>query len=481
MDADRRYVSAMRLASGFFSSLSDLQLDKHQHAFRIDLPKHWTWFFLRSSQLFLFFQDPVHLVAKWRNRLLSSTTDLHFGFDKININHIKALINDSHYTKLDHGLTSSDINPKDRQNYNSCIKIISDDVINLLLNSEDTNGTVVYLTLLKMIVKAYIDKAASISERIRSACSSKSKVASARARTNNVDKRFISKPAYLSVELNAHNLLYLVLLVKQKKLPKQALVNIHLFSSQPCESIFRDARSLSGSFSTMVNFTVNNFIRRAQKLSILNQIKYNQSKNYLSFPVHHKHKQDDPLIYTDRLDEISTLNVEQIILGTYNQAINIVKHSKMLHILNQNNIVNSKDLSDFVFDCLKRSSEMYGYSSQTTIDNNEELESDDDDDDEDEDVESDEVDELFDELLNSDDDDNDEEETLNSTRSNFDGIKILDNINPILKHSYFKIKINDKIKYLHKQSACWLLSNKSTRLSSDRLSRVMQQTTNTHS
>ncbi|CAM4940165.1 unnamed protein product [Rotaria socialis] len=269
MDADRRYVSAMRLASGFFSSLSDLQLDKHQHAFRIDLPKHWTWFFLRSSQLFLFFQDPVHLVAKWRNRLLSSTTDLHFGFDKININHIKALINDSHYTKLDHGLTSSDINPKDRQNYNSCIKIISDDVINLLINSEDTNGTVDYLTLLKMIVKAYIDKAASISE------------------------------------------------------------------------------------------------------------------------LHHKHKQDDPLIYTDRLDEISTLNVEQIILGAHNQAINIVKHSKMLHILNQNNIVNLKDLSDFVFDCLKRSSKMYGYSSQTTIDNNEELESDDDDDDEDEDVESD--------------------------------------------------------------------------------------------
>ncbi|CAM4897582.1 unnamed protein product [Rotaria socialis] len=268
-DADRRYVSATRLASVFFSSLSDLQLDKHQHAFRIDLSKHWTWSFLRSSQLFLFFQDPVHLVTKWRNRLLSSTTDLHFGFDKINISHIKALINDSHYTKLDHGLTSSDINPKDRQNYNSCIKIISDDVINLLINSEDTNGTVDYLTLLKMIVKAYIDKAASISE------------------------------------------------------------------------------------------------------------------------LHHKHKQDDPLIYTDRLDEISTLNVEQIILGAHNQAINIVKHSKMLHILNQNNIVNLKDLSDFVFDCLKRSSKMYGYSSQTTIDNNEELESDDDDDDEDEDVESD--------------------------------------------------------------------------------------------
>ncbi|CAF4438486.1 unnamed protein product, partial [Rotaria sp. Silwood2] len=41
-DADRRYASAMQLASGFFASLSNLQLDMHQHAFRIDLPKHWT-------------------------------------------------------------------------------------------------------------------------------------------------------------------------------------------------------------------------------------------------------------------------------------------------------------------------------------------------------------------------------------------------------------------------------------------------------
>ncbi|CAF4757233.1 unnamed protein product, partial [Rotaria sp. Silwood2] len=46
-DADRTYVSAMRLASGFFASLSDVQLDKHQHAFKINIPTHWTWFFLR--------------------------------------------------------------------------------------------------------------------------------------------------------------------------------------------------------------------------------------------------------------------------------------------------------------------------------------------------------------------------------------------------------------------------------------------------
>jgi hypothetical protein len=83
---------------------------------------------------------------------------------------------------------------------------------------------------------------------------------------------FITKTAYLSVELNAHNLLYIILLVKQKKLPKEAL-NIYLFNSQSCESMFRNARSLSGTYSTIINFTVADFLNRSQKISILNRIK----------------------------------------------------------------------------------------------------------------------------------------------------------------------------------------------------------------
>ncbi|CAF3347145.1 unnamed protein product [Rotaria sp. Silwood2] len=164
-DADNKYISAMRLASNFFASLPNFKLDEHQHAFKMDIPNDWTWFFLSRNQLFLFFQDPVHIVTKWRNRLLSSTANLYIGNDKISMEHIEQLINNNSYTKLDHGLTKSDINPKDRQNYNSCIKLISDDVINLLNDSTDTNGTVVYLTLLKMIVKAYIDKSTTIHER----------------------------------------------------------------------------------------------------------------------------------------------------------------------------------------------------------------------------------------------------------------------------------------------------------------------------
>jgi hypothetical protein len=75
-----------------------------------------------------------------------------------------------------------------------------------------------------------------------------------------------------------------------------------------------------------------------------------------------------------------------------------------------------------------------------------------------------------------DESDSDDDGVLNSTKSDFDRIRIVDRVNPALRQSYFKIKVNQNIKYLHKQSACWLLSKNITKLSSDRLSRVKQQT-----
>jgi hypothetical protein len=507
-------MSAMRLASNFFASLPNFKLDKHQHAFKIDIPKDWTWFYLNRNQLFLFFQDPVHLVTKWRNRLLSSTMELCIGNDEISMTHIENLINNDYYTKLDHCLTKSDINPKDRQNYHSCIKLISDDVINLLNDSENASGTILYLTLLKMIVKAYIDKSTSICERksvhtlktkrfqthlplIICAClgiqsawcvvfvcrlwwswlqkRSKSNQ-TINDRKNQINKYFVTRPAYISVELNAHNLLYLVLLVKQKHLPKQALINVHLFNSQACESIFRDARSLSGTFSTRINFTVKSFIRRSQKLCILNQIKYNQAENDLSFPIHHKHKRERMLPLSYQLDEIDSLDVKQLISNAYDQATRIVKHSKILDTLNQCNMTSSNDVSVYVFNILKKDSRMINYSLPAANNIDDEFGLDEENDDNN--VENYTQDRSVDETLSSLQDDpisDDEEDILNSTKSDFNGIRIVDNINSDFRQSYFKVKINGNIKYLHKQSAYWLISNNVTKLSSDRLSRVRQQ------
>ncbi|CAF5201026.1 unnamed protein product [Rotaria magnacalcarata] len=176
---------------------------------------------------------------------------------------------------------------------------------------------------------------------------------------------------------------------------------------------------------------------------------------------------------------IIRLDIQQLILNAYDQAIDIVQHSKICDTLNQFNINGLNDVSQYVFDILKKNSRLINYSFRTENDIAEEFGLDEENDDNDVDTYA--PDQLIDEFLfdcQNDTMSDDEEDILNTLKSNFNGIRILDNINPELKRSYFKVKMNESIKYVHKQSACWLLSNNITKLSNGRLSRVMQQTTN---
>lgn len=291
-----------------------------------------------------------------------------------------------------------------------------------------------------------------------------------------MNKHFITKPAYISVELNAHNLLYLVLLVKQQYLPKETLIHIPLFNSQTCESFFRDARSFSNTFSTMNNFTVKGFLRRSEKISLLNQFKYDQLEKKLSFPIHHKHKQRDLLASSYELDDIDMLDIMELISSAYDKAIHLLEHSKIVDTLSKHNINCLSDLSSFIFNLLSKNSRMINYSFQTEDSIVEEFGLDEENEDNDvaNDVFEQSTDELFD--YEHDLDFGDGENILNTRKSDFTGIRIVDKINPSLRASYFKVKINGNIKYLHKQSAYWLQSTHIVKLSSDRLSRVMQRT-----
>ncbi|CAF4765874.1 unnamed protein product [Rotaria socialis] len=268
--------------------------------------------------------NPVHIVTKWRNRLLSPTTDLYIGNVKISMPHIEQLINNNSYTKLDHGLKKSDINPKDRQNYNSCIK-------------------------------------------------------------------------------------------------------------------------------------------------------HNQLENDLSFPIHHKRKHESSLPSSHQLDDIDTLDIQKLISNAYDQALRLVKHSKILDKLNEHKINCLNDLSNYIFNVLNKNSRMINYSFRTENNTSEEFGLDEENDDNDVAVNY-APNQLIDEIPfdpQNDDVSGDDGSILNSAKSDFNGIRIVDNINPALRQSYFKVKINNNIKYLHKQSACWLQSNQIMKLSSDRLSRVM--------
>ena len=57
----------------------------------------------------------------------------------------------------------------------------------------------------------------------------------------------------------------------------------------------------------------------------------------------------------------------------------------------------------------------------------------------------------------------------------FSGIRVFDTIRPELTKSYFEVEISHERKYIHKQTACWILTENKSALSNDRLTRVMEK------
>jgi hypothetical protein len=106
-------------------------------------------------------------------------------------------------------------------------------------------------------------------------------------RYNTKRKYFITYQSYFSIEITAHSITYLAVLVSKGKLSFEAL-HTWLQNSQTCEATFRSARSISSMNSAGVNFTVAQFLNRMNKLITLQNIKNNESENKLNFPQHHK-------------------------------------------------------------------------------------------------------------------------------------------------------------------------------------------------
>ena len=133
----------MRVIIGFFTSSSNTSTPFGDHAFVITLDPKWVWFYLRPKQHFLCLQDSVHLTTKLRNGLLSSTATMLLGNEFMNIKFLLQLVRD--VSKIDHGLTKSDVVPKDRQNYLSCTKNSSNCVLELLEKMKNTRAMCIYL------------------------------------------------------------------------------------------------------------------------------------------------------------------------------------------------------------------------------------------------------------------------------------------------------------------------------------------------
>ncbi|CAF4524492.1 unnamed protein product, partial [Rotaria sp. Silwood2] len=286
------------------------------------------------------------------------------------------------------------------------------------------------------------------------------------------NNHFITKAAWLSVEINIHCLTSLIILVLQGVLPSSSL-HTHLFSSQPCESTFRSARALSGTFSSITNFSVSQFLNKIEKISILNHFKSTEGDNVecpLKFPIHHKNKHKEKISSTISLSSSSTTinDIEKIIIKAYHEAQNIMNSLHLLQILKENDLNDIQKLNSFVFHQLDSKSKVdYCYFNEIDLQDN-----------------ADATNNIQNDTENSEtdvqvggyysDDDNPDDYHFITSKETFQGMKIFDKIDPTKKNNYFQIMINNKPKYLHKQTAARLLTSSKNCLSSDRLTRVQQ-------
>ncbi|CAM4966880.1 unnamed protein product [Rotaria socialis] len=361
-DCDPKYLRAMRLITGFFAKLPNIPISERDDALELKLPKGWSsWFYMRTRQLAFCFQDPVHLCTKMRNRLLSQSASMMIGNGEISVSILFDLIN--HQSKLIHGLVKTDVHPKDKQNFGSCVKISSDDVLSALDDVSGSYAIQVYLRLLRSIILAYIERILQEIER---------------------------------------------------------------------------------------------------------QNEQDDSKCSLQFPKHHKRRLRKAEHVNDHLQNNNILtqnNIEKTVYRADNDAYKMLAVLGIDKVLKKAHKSTLTELSTFVKIQTEQQSHTTDYSENWNG------YSDDESDSEAENT----IDQSDMSTESSSEDENDELMTNSSYKgSQFKGIRIFNGIPTSQTKSHFRLKIDKNEKYVHKQTACWLLTDDKTTLSADRLQRVQQ-------
>ena len=163
---------------------------------------------------------------------------------------------------FDHQLTERIVSNKDKQNYAGIGVLLSEGILKCLESCKSkiqNNGMIVYLGLMRDIRDSFLNKSLKPSERLvriwRVVFFFRLWRRWLKDNGRSEADHFITTNAYVCVEINAHLLLQIISGVIRGILPKDAL-RVWLTGSQACESIFRLARSMTSTFSTIVNFTM---------------------------------------------------------------------------------------------------------------------------------------------------------------------------------------------------------------------------------
>lgn len=186
-------------------------------------------------------------------------------------------------TKDKHFLTPHHLKSDDKMNFDAVVKIMSPMVQNLLLEHiQESNGTVMFLKIIQYVIDSFLSKSIQITERLYMIWYAVLILRIWRfwLKQNNysITKNFITLNSYTCIELNAHALVVVCLKCTNESQSKLFLP--WYMSSQPCERLFRAVRSMTSTFSTVVNFSMLDILHRIHKLQMTNEIISDTGKWY---------------------------------------------------------------------------------------------------------------------------------------------------------------------------------------------------------
>jgi hypothetical protein len=291
-DGDSRLLKAMRIMYGFSVDPLHLRPTKSMPALLCENINKWLCVKLLPL---LCVQDVVHLGVKLKARLLKPSIILPLGSFTASSAHLQILM--GLHGKDVHGLRHRDIDHRDRQNFDAVEHIIA--ASSLLDNIPDALGTKLYLNLIQSSIHSFLDKQMSPLQRLEEMWYSVFFIRYWRQwillhPQFTLQDNFITGNAYMCIEINAHSLLALILIMRDMS-HDSTYFNPWLLGSQSCERTFRLLRSMTGNFSTIVNFSMQGFLQRVHKLAVKDDLESDEERmaNEIKIPRMEKHINKD--------------------------------------------------------------------------------------------------------------------------------------------------------------------------------------------
>lgn len=451
-DGDTRLLKAMRIVSGLGNLKEDVNFDKENTG--------WRWYHSNDNvDEGCFFQDFIHILTKLRVRLLNSKVKLTIGNYQASPEHLITIINT--VSKDKHLLTMTDVKAEDKMNFLSAEKMCSIRVIELLKVIPNSNGTQLYLKIMHFILSAFLSVEKSAEQiplcetiyrvwfvvfilRAWRASIKKSKILT-------LQDNFISTNCYTCIELNAHNIIKTVLLFKFNNSENNLQSNMFYLpnmSSQPCEKLFRAARSMTSTFSTIINFSIKEFLYKICRINTINNIIGKINSEFL-FPREVKKRRDRQ--HTITQEEIMNVDITSLVEKALQDAMKEVQQVGII-----------ADKEDFLQLDLERVLE--GIPENNTTDR-------------------DDTDNFQIKENPYEDKDNNESELMEIPREvetfvykddELDLKDYSDKIKNVEENSaYVEVQLKDGSAIIKKSSFCWLLSECNGRISNDRLKRFI--------